>query len=483
MSKGLIFIVILAKKIILLGYSVTKALLYAIIDIETTGTDPRRDGITEIAILLYDGKELVDSYTTLINPERPIPWEITRLTGIDNDMVKDAPKFYEIAKKIVEMTEGSIFVAHNVRFDYGFIQHAFRRLGYTYSRKQLCTVRLSRKLMPGFKSYSLGKLCARLDIPNEAAHRAMGDASATLKLFKMLTDGELDDNIPLTLKAEIASNKLPPNLDPAIVDALPNEIGVYYFYDKKGELLYIGKSNGIRKRVLSHFSEAHKSSRKMRMIQRMTGISYLETGNELIALLHENEEIKRHLPPFNRAQRRTRLKYGIFTDTNKEGYITFSVDSLEERESPLSPYAERSLAEGALKRRAEEFELCMGLCGIASCRHTTCMYQQLKLCTGAGVGQEDAISYNERAEAAIQHLKYGEASFLIISQGRNPDERSAVWIENGLYRGFGYFDPQFVDGDDILECIDPKEETPDVRRIIQGYIRRFPGEVKIIERF
>lgn len=457
-----------------------KTTLYAIIDIETTGMDPRKAGITEIAIMLYDGKALVDSYTTLINPEKAIPWEITRLTGIDNDMVKDAPKFYEVAKKIVELTEGAIFVAHNVRFDYGFIQQAFRRLGYTYTRKQLCTVRLSRKLNPGFKSYSLGALCNRLNIPNNAAHRAWGDASATLQLFKILTENELEDGIPLTLKSEIAANKLPPNLAPDIVDALPTETGVYYFYDKTGSLLYIGKSNSIRKRVLSHFSEAHKSSRKMRMIQQMTNISYIETGSELIALLHENEEIKRHLPPFNRAQRRTHLKYGIFTETNKEGYITFSVDSLEVRKDPLSPYPERSSAEGALRRRAEEFELCLGLCGIASCRHTTCMYQQLKLCTGAGVGQEDAIKYNERAEAAIQHLKYGEASFLIITEGRTPEERSAVWIEHGLYRGFGYFEPQYVEEDSIHECIDIKEETPDVRRIIQGYIRKFPGEIRIV---
>lgn len=461
---------------------VAKAPLYAIIDLETTGGDPRRDGITEIAIMLYDGKELIDSYTTLLNPQRPIPYEITRITGIDNDMVKDAPKFYEVAKKIVELTEGAVFVAHNVRFDYGFIQHAFRRLGYTYSRKQLCTVRLSRKLMPGFKSYSLGALCKRLKIPNEAAHRAWGDAAATLQLFKLLTDGELDDNIPLTLKAEIATNKLPPNISPDIVDSLPNETGVYYFHDKGGNLLYIGKSNSIRKRVLSHFSGAHKSRRKMRMIQQMADISYVETGSELIALLLENEEIKRHLPPFNRAQRRTRLKYGIFTDTNHEGYITFSIDSLETRENPLAPYPERSSAEGALRRRAEEFELCQGLCGIASCRHSTCMYQQLKLCTGAGVGLEEVLTYNERAEAAIQHLKYGEASFLIISHGRRPEERSAVWIEHGMYRGFGYFEPQYMDEDSIYECIDPKEETPDVRRIIQGYIRRFPKEIRIVKR-
>jgi DNA polymerase-3 subunit epsilon len=457
-----------------------KATLYAIIDIETTGTDPRRDGITEIAIILTDGKELIDSYTTLINPEKAIPWDITRITGIDNDMVKDAPKFYEVAKKIVELTEGAVFVAHNVRFDYGFIQHAFRRLGYTYSRKQLCTVRLSRKLMPGFKSYSLGALCKRLKINNDAAHRAWGDAEATFQLFKMLINDELDDDIPLTLKAEIAANKLPPNLPPEVLDALPNTVGVYYFYDKKGNLLYIGKSNGIRKRVLSHFSAAHKSSRKMRMIQSMADISYVETGNELIALLHENEEIKRHLPPYNRAQRRTRLKYGIFTDTNKEGYITFSIHSLPERKDPLSPYAERGQAEGALKRRAEEFELCLGLCGINSCRHSTCMYQQLKLCTGAGVGLESTEVYNERAEAAIQHLKYGEASFLIISPGRRDEERSAVWIENGIYRGFGYFEPQFVDDEGIFECIEYRDETPDVRRIIQGYIRRFPKEVRIL---
>ena len=161
---------------------------FAIIDIETTGGDPKSDRITEIAVIRHNGKEVVDSFTSLVNPLMPIPHHITRITGIDNAMVADAPKFFEIAKRVVEITQDTIFVAHNVRFDYSFIQKEFRQLGYTYTRPQLCTVKLSRKVIPGYASYSLGKLCKALGIHNEARHRAWGDASATVNLLELLLE-------------------------------------------------------------------------------------------------------------------------------------------------------------------------------------------------------------------------------------------------------------------------------------------------------
>lgn len=160
--------------------------LFSIIDIETTGTSYKFGKITEIAIYQHNGQKITDSWSTLINPEMDIPYFITRLTGIDNEMVKDAPKFYEIAKKLIEMTEGRIFMAHNVHFDYNFIKEEYRRLGYNYNRKTMCTVQLSRKLLPGHRSYSLGKLCSDLGIKINGRHRAAGDALATVKLFEIL---------------------------------------------------------------------------------------------------------------------------------------------------------------------------------------------------------------------------------------------------------------------------------------------------------
>lgn len=162
--------------------------MFAIIDVETTGAVYKYGKLTEIAVYLHNGQKITDSFQTLLNPEIDIPYFITKLTGIDNNMVDNAPKFYEVARKIVELTAGRIFVAHNVNFDYKFIQEEYRRLGYEYKRKTLCTVKLARKLLPGHTSYSLGKICGDLNIKIEGRHRAAGDALATVKLFELLLE-------------------------------------------------------------------------------------------------------------------------------------------------------------------------------------------------------------------------------------------------------------------------------------------------------
>ncbi len=206
---------------------------YAIIDVETTGGDPKRDRITEIAVILFDGQEQINSFTSLVNPQMAISPYITRMTGIDNDMVKDAPHFYEIAKEVVEITQGAVFVAHNVRFDYSFIQKEFRQLGYTFTRPQLCTVKLSRRVIPGLSSYSLGNLCQELQITNERPHRAWADAEATTHLLKLLLDRDEQTSMSQVVAHEISAVKLPPNVDKSLIDNLPEETGVYYFIDNQ----------------------------------------------------------------------------------------------------------------------------------------------------------------------------------------------------------------------------------------------------------
>ena len=220
--------------------------MYAIIDIETTGLSPAIEKITEIAIYLHDGEKITDSYSTLINPERRISPYITQLTGITNEMVEDAPKFWEIAKDIITLTENRTFVAHNASFDYNFIRSEFKSLGYNFSRDRLCTVKLSRKIIPGFKSYSLGNLCNSLHIIVNDRHRAMGDAFATVKLFELL----LTKDKSLGKK----TNTKFYNIEASKIASLPEEAGVYYFYNQQGDIIYIGKSKDIRARVFSHFN-------------------------------------------------------------------------------------------------------------------------------------------------------------------------------------------------------------------------------------
>lgn len=455
--------------------------LYSIIDIETTGGNPKVDRITEIAIFLHDGEKVIDTYTSLVNPTMPIPDFISRLTGIDNEMVREAPQFYEIAKKVVEITQGSIFVAHNVRFDYSFIQKEFRQLGYTFSRKQLCTVKLSRKLLPGFKSYSLKNLCKTLEINNEAAHRAAGDAKATTELFDLLLQKERESFSEELIEQELAIAKLPPNIEKAVVDALPEEIGVYYFLGKNGQILYVGKSTNIKKRIYSHFQGAHKAMRTMKMLDQIHDISYELTGSELIALLLENEEIKRIQPHFNRAQRRKLYKFGVYTRPNKNGYLELYVDPYEEELQPVAGFSGRVHALSAIKRRGKKYQLCPKLYG-AERGPGRCFHHQLHICKGACMGEEDADEYNERVEKAIKEINYGKQNlgdFLIVGEGRHYDERSVVMVQKGLYKGYAYVDASYMqqDMDTLIESITYKIETPDVQRIIQGYIKKHPKEV------
>lgn len=457
---------------------------YAIIDVETTGGDPKRDRITEIAIMLFDGQQLIDSFTSLVNPNMAISPYITRMTGIDNDMVKDAPQFYEIAKSVVEITQGAVFVAHNVRFDYSFIQKEFRQLGYTFTRPQLCTVKLSRRVIPGLPSYSLGNLCQELQITNERPHRAWADAEATTALLKLLLDRDEQTSMSQVVAHEISSVKLPPNVDKSLVDELPEETGVYYFIDQQGNILYVGKSNNVRKRILSHFQGAHKAGRTMELLRRIHDISYTLTGSELIALLLENEEIKRIQPPYNRAQRRRRYKYGIYAKETADGYMALYVDTYDEARLPVAGYSGKTHAESALKSRGRKFELCPKLYG-AEQGPGRCFHYQLHICKGACVSEEDPETYNHRVEEAVYSLSYGKdnmASYFVIGEGRNYDERSVVYVERGFFRGYAYLDVETLTHDQasIIESIPQKQEAPDVQRIIQGYIKKHPKEIVMI---
>lgn len=454
---------------------------YTIIDIETTGGDPKVDRITEIAIYLHDGEKVIDTFVSLVNPEMPIPAFITGITGIDNEMVRSAPKFYEIAKRIVEITEGAIFVAHNVRFDYSFVQKEFRNLGYTFSRKQLCTVKLSRKLIPGHKSYSLSKLAPALGIKNEASHRAFGDATATVELFEMLLAIQSGTSISLSLQQEIAQVKLPPHLDPVKLDQLSEETGVYFFHGKQGDIIYVGKSTNIRKRILSHFQGAHKSNRTMEMINSIHDISTEETGSELIALLRENEEIKRIQPLYNRAQLRQNFRYGIYQKVEESGYIRLYLDKYRLKNEPVAGYSSKGSAESALQRRGREFELCPKLYG-AEQGSGRCFHHQLHICRGACVEEEEATSYNERVGEAIQALGFGRTyteSYAVVGAGRQSEEKSVVWVQDGVFRGYAYLDEYVLElgWEEILSHISSRNEVPDVQRIIKGYIKKHPREV------
>ncbi len=443
---------------------------YAIVDIETNGGVK----ITEISIFIFDGASVIDEFTTLINPERNIPPRITSLTGIDNFMVKDAPKFYEVAKKIYQITQDCIFVAHNVNFDYGIIGKEFKSLGLDYKRKKLCTVRLSRKLMPNKRSYSLGKLCLSEGIRITDRHRARGDAEATVILFKKLlalNSKQDNDVIEAFLHNRSRAATLPPLLPKHTFDSLSEKHGVYYFWNKENEVMYVGKANNIKQRVLSHFYD--KKKKEITMCMATANITYTETGNELVALLLESSEIKKIYPKFNRAQRRSSESFGLFSYKDRKGIIHLAWNSLKLIKQPIIKFYSNSEARNFTEKLCERYELCPKYCHLQT-NVSGCFHYQLKQCKGICRDLETIDSYNERVELAINSLQYDAENFVIKEQGRKDDENAFVLVQNSIYKGFGYIN-KYSDSftiDDYLQKVNLKKDNRDIQRILQSYIRK-----------
>ncbi|WMI65473.1 exonuclease domain-containing protein [Aestuariibaculum sp. YM273] len=444
--------------------------MYAILDIETTGGKYNEEGITEIAIYKYDGHQVVDQFISLVNPEREIQPFVVNLTGINSNMLRNAPKFYEIAKRIVEITEDCILVAHNAQFDYRILGTEFRRLGFDYIRPSLCSVELSKQLIPGQPSYSLGKLVRSLGIPVSDRHRASGDALATLKLFKLLLDKDSSKSIiQQSIKLNPKHQLEPRHLD--ILADLPSETGVYYIHNAEGNIIYIGKSKNIKKRINQHFTNTNRKSKQIQNL--VDSVSYETTGSELVALLKESEAIKTIKPKFNRALRRTRFTHALYSFTDDNGYINLKIDIADGRKKPITTFSNRDSGKSFINHAVEDYNLCQKLTGIYQTK-TSCFNYDIKACNGACIGKESPESYNERVSKLITKNSYANQNMVIIDRGRDIDERSAILIENGVFKGIGFFNLNYqINNIEILQSIiTPMQNNRDTQHIIQSYLRK-----------
>lgn len=455
--------------------------MYAIIDIETTGGSARIEKITEIAIYQHDGEKITGEFVSLVNPERNIPYFITNLTGITNEMVEDAPRFFEVAKQIIEFTEGRTFVAHNASFDYSFVREEFKSLGYNYKRNVLDTVTLSRKLLPGHRSYSLGNICKDLNITINGRHRAAGDAFATTKLFEILISRDKDKEYdgPSLIKNTRVS-KLHPALDLDRIEMIPEKAGVYYFYNEKGDTIYIGKSRNLRQRIGTHLSN-NSTNRAMEMRDLIADIDWEVTGSELIALLKESSEIKKNKPVFNRQQRRTGFQWGIFSKYDTNGYLTYRYGTVSSDDIPLSVFTSKERAKAKLIALVERHQLCQKLAGLYD-SDGQCFHHQVGICYGACCGIETPDEYNKRARKAAEEFIFTRRNFFIIDKGRDDEERSAVKILNGKYSGYGFFNINDMGfGLDALhDCIVSSADNRDIQVILKQYLKNYKIE-RIIE--
>ena len=380
--------------------------LFAVIDVETSGGSPTRDKIIEIAIILFDGKEITKTFQSLVNPERSIPYYISGITGITNDMVADAPKFYEIAAEIFTLTEGRVFVGHNVHFDYNFVREEFKNLGGVYTRSTMDTVKLSRLAFPGLKSYSLGNLIIHFNLVAEGRHRAYADALATTEIFKMILDsGTYTGTTNDFIKMGIKSGNLPTNITIDEILALPEKSGVYYFYNDQDTLIYIGKSKNIKSRIAQHFMDYSPKSLKIRNSTHR--FDFELTGNELVSLIKESEEIKKFKPIYNKAQRNTSFLYYLVEDKLNDKTFLQIISSKNFNSGRILKYFKN-------KRIADQYFAFIQTNIELHCFENNINIEEMN----DNIELNNEILYNITREI----IPLFEEDFALITQGRNDDE-------------------------------------------------------------
>ena len=443
--------------------------MYAIVDVETTGGKYNEEGITEIAIYRYDGQKIVDQFSSLINPQREIQPFVQKLTGINAKMLVNAPKFYEVAKRIVEITNGAILVAHNAEFDYRIIRTEFDRLGFVFECESICTVEMAQTLIPEAPSFKLGKLARFLGIPISDVHRAHGDARATVELFKILLQKDSKKTI-LSTFVKTLNKKRVPNKYLHIIDELPTETGVYYLYNKAGTIIYIGKSKNIKKRVLSHLTG---SGRKAVKIQKsIHSVSFELSGNECIALLKEQQEIKQNKPHFNHALKFRHFPMGIRCDQNAP-YHTLIIEQVRQEHDYLDVFKNKKEAESRLRYWLETYDLCASHTSLNTTQQN-CFRYSIQKCKGACCGEEKCESYNQRVAAIAESLRYPHKSMLIIDKGKKVGEQSFVYINAGTLQGYGYFSlhHQIKTIANIEARLIPIDDNRDTRAILLHFLRK-----------
>lgn len=398
--------------------------MYAVLDIETTGGKYNEEGITEIAIYKFDGHEVVDQFASLVNPEKKIQPFVVNLTGINNKMLRTAPKFYEVAKRIVEITEGCVIVAHNAKFDTRILSTEFRRLGYEYHRKSICTVQLSQQLLPDMPSYSLGKLTKSLGIPIKDRHRAQGDALATVTLFKLLLNKDTDKNIVSAHITERAGGSKKNIKLLKLLDTAPSDSGVYYLHDRNGSILYIGRSKNIRKRINQHFTSTSSKSRKLQ--KEVVKISYALTGSMLIARLKADEDIKTNKPKYARRSKRELSPYQLIQKKDSEGYLNLIIEKSDLRKRPILTFRSLAAARQKLIHITEEFALSSDKNGLT----------QVKISDNK---KNNAKEYNARVLEFLDKYVHQQQTHLLIDKGREIGEHSVIYIKDGVYKGYGFY--------------------------------------------
>ena len=405
-----------------------------IVDVETTGQSAAYCRVIEVALIRVEGGEVVDHFESLVNPGRFISPFIEGITGITNALVEDAPSFSRIARRLYTILDGAVFVAHNARFDYSFVKSEFAACGIPYSARCLCTVKLSRKLFPEHRHHDLSSLIERHNLSCRSRHRAMGDALAVLAFLSTVSSEAEEEKLSKAVRDILKSSSLPPGVDKVMLDELPEAPGVYLFFGKQGELLYVGKSVNIRDRVRSHFSGDGANAKEMTMTQQVQRVEHRQTAGELGALLLESQLIKELAPLYNTLARRKRNLTIARRSVDRKGYVNVSLEEIdhiepEEAGTILGVFKHRKQALDYLSAIARSHSLCGKLLGLEQTR-SYCFAYHLRQCNGACAGEEDPELYNFRVEAAFADRKVKAWPFTeaIAIEERGEESRGEVFV-------------------------------------------------------
>jgi DNA polymerase-3 subunit epsilon len=404
----------------------------------------------------------------------PIPLSIQVMTGINNEMVAGSPVFSEVAEQVFRLLDGRVFVAHNVNFDYSFLRHYLALEGYDLDVPRLCTVRLSRQIRPGLPSYSLGRLCRSLDIPLSNRHRAGGDAEATAILFSRLLVWDRSGCTARMLKRRSPEQNLPPHLPREQFDSLPHCPGVYYFADRTGKAVYVGKARDLAKRVSAHFSGHNPHGQRQQFLRDIHSIRYEVCGTELMAFLLEAVEIRRLWPRYNRAMKRPERLFGLYVYEDLNGFLRLAVGRLGKQRAEACVFYRQDEGAALLRKLVSRFGLCPELCLAGEC--TTCRDSEGCACTGQG----PCDPYNRRVREAVDYLQEHLPSFAIVDQGRNSDEQSCIWVENGCFYGMGYLDctAEALSAETVREGLTRYPGNHYMMQLIYDYAERYPFKVR-----
>jgi len=441
---------------------------FAITDIETTGSHASGHSITEICVAIHDGTKVLEEYHTLLNPGVNIPLAITALTGIDSAMLQGAPKFDEIAEELRDFIGDAIFVAHNVSFDYSFIKAGFDELGMKWNPKRLCTVKLARKAFPNYRSYSLGNITRDLGITNERAHRAYGDVRATSALFLKCIEIIGIEGCQVMMAGGSNESFLPAHIDRKSYDKLPESPGVYYFLNEKGKPIYIGKATNIKKRVRSHFSGNLTTKKSQDFIRGIYHIDFRETATELIALLFEDAEIRKHWPEHNRAQKHRPNKFGIIQYHDQRGFMRLNVNPIKGNMSAVKSFPTPTEAKDWVVNLAQNHNLDFRLLGLDAIDSKS----QLP----------DVAEHNSLVIHALKSMKELDLTLLLEGRGRTRDERSFVYVDEGKIIGFGFTprDMPLINTEELESYMERIPHTDVSASVLRNYLKN-SHEMRVIE--